>query len=189
MQNKNLFLTCFLILFLSGTYISKACTNILVSKGASKDGISVMISYTADAGGFMEPLYYKESQDWDATDSVEMYEWDTGKYLGKIKQVAHTYRVIGNMNENQVAIGETTFGGRDELAEPNGVMDYGSLIYIALQRSKTAREAIKIITDLANEYGYASSGESMSISDPNEVWIMEIIGKGTKEKGVVWGAR
>lgn len=189
MQNKNLFLTCFLILFLSGTYISKACTNILVSKGASKDGISVMISYTADAGGFMEPLYFKDSKDWDATDSLEIYEWDSGKYLGKIKQVSHTYRVIGNMNENQVAIGETTFGGRDELAEPNGVMDYGSLIYIALQRSKTAREAIKIITDLANEYGYASSGESMSISDPNEVWIMEIIGKGTKEKGVVWVAR
>jgi len=171
-----------------GYHFSKACTNILVSKGASVDG-SVMITYNADAGGFMEPLYYAEAKDWDAKDSLEVYEWDTGKFLGKIKQVAHTYRVVGNMNEFQVAIGETTFGGREELEKPNGVLDYGSLMYIALQRSKTAKEAIQVMTELVKEYGYASSGESMSVSDANEVWIFEIIGKGEKEKGAVWAAR
>jgi dipeptidase len=166
-----------------------ACTNILVSKGASADG-SVMITYNADAGGFMEPLYWMEAQDWGDNDSLEVYEWDTGKFLGKIKQVKHTYKVIGNMNENQVALGETTFGGREELYEtPNGIIDYGSMMYIALQRAKTAREAIKIMTDLVAEYGYASEGESISVSDPNEAWIFEIIGKGTKEKGAVWVAR
>jgi len=178
----------FVVIVLSGFNFSKACTNILVSKGASADG-SVMISYNADAGGFMEPLYYMDAKDWGAKDSLEIYEWDTGKFLGKIKQVAHTYKVIGNMNENQVAVGETTFGGRDELQKPNGIIDYGSMMYIALQRSKTAKEAILIMTDLVKEYGYASEGESISVSDPNEAWIFEIIGKGSKEKGAVWVAR
>jgi dipeptidase len=133
---------------------------------------------------------------------LDVYEWDTGKFMGKIKQAAQTYNVVGNMNEHQVAIGETTFGGREELLDTAAIMDYGSLIYIALQRSKTAREAIQVITSLMAEYGYASSGESFSISDPNEVWIMEMVAKGkpviTKDKkghisvkynkGAVWVA-
>ena len=120
---------------------------------------------------------------------LDVYEWDTGKYLGQIKQVTHTYSVVGNMNEYQVAIGETTYGGRSELRDTNGIMDYGSLMYIALQRAKTAREAIKVIAELMDEYGYYSSGESFSISDPNEVWIMEMIGKGEGNRGAVWVAR
>lgn len=186
-MKKNIFILTF-VFWAAGIYYTSACTNILVSKGASVDG-SVMVSYNADAGGFMEALYWQEAKDWAATDSLEIYEWDTGKYLGKIKQVAHTYKVIGNMNEHQVAIGETTFGGREELVDPKGIMDYGSLIYIALQRSKTAKEAIKVMVDLANEYGYASDGESFSVADANEVWIFEIVGKGPNDKGIVWAAR
>jgi dipeptidase len=179
----------FLILAASGIQFSKACTNILVSKGASKDG-SVMISYNADAGAFMEPLYWSEAADYKAGDSLAIYEWDTGKYMGKIKQVSHTYKVVGNMNENQVAIGETTNGGRLILQSANGIMDYGSMIYIALQRAKTAKDAIKIMTDLANEYGYGSAeGETFSVSDPNEAWILEVVSKGAKEKGIIWVAR
>ena len=120
---------------------------------------------------------------------LDVYEWDTGKYLGKIKQAAETYNVVGNVNEYQVAIGETTYGGRKGLSDSTGIMDYGSLIYIALQRSKSAREAIKIMTDLVAEYGYYSSGESFSIADQNEVWILEMIGKGVGNKGAVWVAR
>lgn len=187
-MKKISFTSLLLLFFLFGGSTLYACTNILVSKGASADG-SVMVTYNADAGGFMEPLYWAEAQDWADGDSVEIYEWDTGKYLGKIKQVKHTYKVIGNMNEHQVAIGETTFGGREDLSTPNGIIDYGSMIYIALQRSKTAREAIEVMTKLVEEYGYASEGESLSVSDPNEVWIFEIIGKGSKEKGAVWVAR
>jgi len=178
-----------LILAISGIQYSRACTNILVSKGASKDG-SVMISYNADAGGFMEPLYWSEAADYKAGDSLAIYEWDTGKYMGKIKQVAHTYKVVGNMNEYQVAIGETTNGGRTILQSANGIMDYGSMIYIALQRAKTAKEAIKVMTDLANEYGYGSAeGETFSVSDANEAWILEVVSKGAKEKGIIWVAR
>ncbi len=165
-----------------------SCTNYLISKGASADG-STMISYNADAGGFMEPLNFMPAADYPEGDSLEIYEWDTGKFLGKIKQVRHTYAVVGNMNEWQVSIGETTFGGRKECRDPNGIIDYGSLMYLALQRAKTAREAIKVMTDLVAEYGYYSSGESFSIADPNEVWIMEMLGKGGKEKGAVWVAR
>ena len=177
----------FLFIHLTGSTVF-ACTNILVSKGASVDG-SVMISYNADAGGFMEPLYWMDAQDWGDKDSLEVYEWDTGKFLGKIKQVSHTYKVIGNMNEYQVAIGETTFGGREELLAPKGIIDYGSMMYIALQRAKTAREAIEVMTKLVEEYGYASEGESISVSDPNEAWIFEIIGKAGNEKGAIWVAR
>jgi dipeptidase len=119
---------------------------------------------------------------------LDIYEWDTGKYLGKIKQAEKTYSVIGNMNEHQLAIAETTFGGRPELVDTTGIMDYGSLIYVTLQRAKTAREAIKIMSELVTEYGYYSSGESFSIADPNEVWIMEMIGKGSRNKGAVWVA-
>lgn len=163
------------------------CTNILVTKGASLDG-SVMISYNADAGGFMEPIYFAPARDWNENDSIEIFDWDSHKYLGRIKQVFHTYQVIGLINEYQVSIGETTFGGREELRDTFGILDYGSLMQIALQRAKTAREAIEVMTSLVAEYGYYSSGESFSIADPNEAWIMEMIGKGPGNKGAVWVA-
>lgn len=166
---------------------SSSCTNILVTKGASLDG-SVMIAYNADAGGFMEPLYFSPARDWSDNDSIEIYDWDSHKYLGKIKQVSHTYQVIGLINEYQVSIGETTFGGREELRDTLGIIDYGSLMQLALQRAKTAREAIKVMTSLVAEYGYYSSGESFSIADPNEVWIMDMIGKGPGSRGAVWVA-
>lgn len=164
-----------------------ACTNFIVTKGASADG-STMITYNADAGGFMEPLVYMPAAKYGPEDLLEVYDWDSGKYLGKIKQVAETYLVIGNINEYQVSIGETTFTGREELRDTTAIIDYGSLIRIALQRSKTAREAIKIMDALVTEYGYYSTGESFSVADPNEVWIFEIIGKGGKEKGANWVA-
>ena len=165
-----------------------ACTNFLITKGASADG-STMITYAADSHVLFGELYYWPATDYPEGSWLDIYEWDTGKYLGKIKQAAHTYNVVGNMNEFQLAIGETTYGGRSELRNPEGIIDYGSLMYIALQRSKTAREAIKVMTDLVAEYGYYSSGESFSISDPNEVWILEMIGKGKENKGAVWVAR
>lgn len=167
---------------------ANACTNYLITKGASTDG-STMISYAADSHVLFGELYHWPAAIWADDAMLDVYEWDTGKYLGAIKQAKQTYNVVGNMNEFQVAIGETTYGGRSDLRDPNGVMDYGSLIYIALQRSKSAREAIKTIADLMEEYGYYSSGESFSIADANEVWIMELISKGTKEKGAVWVAR
>lgn len=167
---------------------ANACTNYLITKGASTDG-STMISYAADSHVLFGELYHWPAATWADDAMLDVYEWDTGKYLGAIKQAKQTYNVVGNMNEFQVAIGETTYGGRSDLRDPNGVMDYGSLIYIALQRSKSAREAIKTIADLMEEYGYYSSGESFSIADANEVWIMELISKGTKEKGAVWVAR
>jgi dipeptidase len=148
-----------------------------------------MITYAADSHVLYGELYYTPAADHMPGSMLDIYEWDTGKYLGKIKQVPHTYSVVGNMNEHQVAIGETTYGGRKELKDPRAIMDYGSLMYIALQRAKTAREAIKVIADLMDEYGYYSSGESLSISDPNEVWIMEMISRGPKKKGAVWVAR
>lgn len=180
-------LFAFLLISLAGTFESSACTNLLVSKGASKDG-STMISYSADAGGFMEPLFYLQAAKHKPGTMVDIYEWDSGKFLGQIKQVAETYQVVGNINEFQVSIGETTFGGREELIDTNAIIDYGSLMYLALQRAKTAREAIKIMTDLVAEYGYYSSGESFSIADPNEVWILEMISKGPHQKGAVWAA-
>lgn len=180
-----------------------ACTNYLVTKKASVDG-STMITYAADSHALYGELYFWAAMDWSEGAMLKVYEWDTGKYLGEIAQVRHTYRVIGNMNENQVSIGETTYGGREGLVDTTGLVDYGSLIYIALQRSKSAREAIKVMTQLVEEYGYYSSGESFSIADANEVWILELIGKGTemvtkgkgkkavtynKNKGAVWVAR
>jgi len=164
------------------------CTNFLITKGASADG-STMITYAADSHVLYGELYYWPSKDYKQGDSLEIYEWDTGKFLGKIRQVKHTYKVVGNMNENQVAIGETTFTGREGLQDTLGIIDYGSLMYIALQRARTAREAITIMTDLVTEYGYYSTGESFSISDPDEVWIMDMIGKGVGNKGAVWVAR
>ncbi|MFZ2493200.1 MAG: C69 family dipeptidase [Thermoanaerobaculia bacterium] len=165
-----------------------ACTNILVTKGASADG-STMITYAADSHALYGELYFTPARHHAPGAMRDIVEWDTGKFLGRIPQPAQTYSVVGNMNEHQLAIGETTYGGRKELAGPSGIIDYGSLMYIALERAKTAREAIKVIGQLLDEFGYASSGESFSISDPNEVWFMEMIGKGKDQKGAVWVAR
>lgn len=167
---------------------SQACTNFLVTRGASADG-STMITYAADSHNLYGELYHWPAAKWPAGSMLDVYEWDTGKYLGKIEQIAETYSVIGNMNEHQLAIAETTFGGRSELGEQAGaIMDYGSLIYVTLQRAKNAREAIQVMTSLVEKYGYYSSGESFSIADPNDVWILEMIGKGNGEKGAVWVA-
>ncbi len=166
---------------------ARGCTNVIVTKGASADG-SCMVSYAADSHVLYGELYFKPEKDWKLGDKLRVYDWDSGQYLGLIDQVEHTYKTIGNMNEHQLIIAETTFGGRAELADPNGIMDYGSLIYITLQRAKTAREAIKVMTDLTKQYGYFSEGETFSIIDKNEAWIMEMVGKGKKEKGSVWVA-
>jgi len=176
-----------LTVLIFSSHNSNSCTNILVSKGASADG-SVMITYNADAGGFMEPIYFAPRTKWNEGDKVDIYDWDTQKYLGKIAQVSETYHVIGHINEYQVSLAETTYGGREELRDTLGLIDYGSLMQLALQRAKTAREAITIMTDLISEYGYYSSGESFSIADKNEAWIMDLIGKGPGSKGAVWVA-
>ncbi len=180
-----LFLSIIAVIFIQ--FSSVACTNFIVSKGASADG-STMITYTADSFWMYGELYHYPAAKYPAGTWRDIHEWDTGKFLGKIIEASETYNVVGNMNEHQVVIGETTFGGRGELVNNEGIIDYGSLIYIALQRSKTAREAIKIMTDLVAEYGYYSSGESFSIGDANEVWIMEMVGKGAGNKGAVWVA-
>ena len=164
-----------------------ACTNLIVGKNASTDG-STIVSYSADSYGLFGELYHYPAGMHKKGTLIDIHEWDTGKYLGQIEQARQTYNVIGNMNEFQLTIGETTFGGRPELADSTGIIDYGSLIYLALQRSRTAREAIKVMTDLVQEYGYYSSGESFTIADPNEVWIMEMIGKGPGVRGAVWVA-
>lgn len=143
----------------------EACTNFIITRGASTDS-SVMVTYAADSHQLYGALYYRPARDYRPGETLKIYEWDTGRYLGEIPQVAHTYQTVGNMNEHQLIIGETTYGGRPELEDSTGIMDYGSLIYITLQRAKTAREAIDVIVDLANTYGYASSGESFSIADP-----------------------
>ena len=163
-----------------------ACTNFLVGKEASADG-STIVSYAADSYGMFGFLHFAPAQDWPEGAMREVKDWDTGRPQGQIPQVAHTYTVVGNMNENQVTIGETTWGGREVLWDTVGV-DYGSLIYIALERSKTAREAIEWFITLVNEYGYASEGESFSFGDPNEIWIMDLIGKGPGKKGANWVA-
>lgn len=164
-----------------------ACTNFIVGKKASADG-SVIVSYSADSYGMFGWLYHYPAATYPDGAMRDIHDWDTGKYLGQIKEAKQTYNVVGNMNEFQVTIAETTFGGRPELVDTTGIMDYGSLIYVALQRSRTAKEAIKVMTDLVKEYGYYSSGESFSIADPNEAWIMEMIGKGPGIKGAVWVA-
>lgn len=164
-----------------------ACTNFIVGKNASSDG-SVMVSYSADSYGMFGFLCHYPAAVYPSGAMRDIYEWDTGKFLGQIKEAKQTYNVIGNINEFQVTIGETTFGGRPELVDTTGVMDYGSLIYVALQRSRSAKEAIKVMTDLVKEYGYYSSGESFSVADPNEAWILEMIGKGPGVRGAVWVA-
>lgn len=176
------------------TSAAMACTNFLVTKGASTDG-STFISYAADSHTLYGELYYRKAATYSAGTMFTVYDWDSGKKLGEIPQVAKTYSVVGNMNECQLAIGETTYGGLEDLYKPNGIIDYGSLIYLTLQRASNAREAIKTMAELLATYGYASEGESFSIADPNEVWVMDLIGKGEKinnkkwTKGAVWVAR
>ncbi len=182
---KKIFLTATLLLL--ATFLALPCTNLLVGKKASTDG-STIISYSADSYNLYGELYHWPAKQYRPGEKLKIYEWDTGKYLGEIPQALQTYNVIGNMNEHQLAIAETTFGGRRELSDSTGIMDYGSLIYVTLQRAKNAREAIKVMTDLVAAHGYYSSGESFSIADPNEVWIMEMIGKGPGNKGAVWVA-
>lgn len=199
-MSRNLQLLVALLLAGQGIF---ACTNFLITKGATTDG-SCMITYAADSHSLYGELYYMPAKDYPAGTMLDVYEWDTGKYLGKISQVPHTFSVVGNMNENQVSIGETTYGGRGELIDTTAILDYGNLIYITLQRAKNAREAIKIMAELVAEYGYFSSGESFSVSDANEVWIFEMISKGpdyvpvkdknnkaakkVESKGAVWVA-
>jgi dipeptidase len=177
------------ILVLGGLASQKAnpCTNFLVTRGASVNG-ATMITYAADSHVLYGELYYRPAKDYPEGTMVKIYEWDTGKLLGEIPQVTHTYSVVGNINEHQLAIGETTYGGRPELVDTTGIIDYGSLMYLTMQRAKTAREAIQTMADLVDKYGYCSSGESFSIADKNEVWIMELIGKGPGNKGAVWVA-
>ncbi|MBK8572931.1 MAG: C69 family dipeptidase [Holophagaceae bacterium] len=165
----------------------EACTNLLVTKGASKDG-STMITYSADSHTLYGELYFKQGGRHQPGAFRDIVEWDTGKPLGRIPEAPVTYTRVGNMNEHQLAIAETTFGGRKELQGPSGIVDYGSLIYIALERAKTAREAIQVMTSLVETYGYASTGESFSIADPNEVWILEMIGRGKGQTGALWVA-
>ena len=184
MIKKLIFTSAFLLALHTGF----ACTNFLVGKGATLDG-STLISYNADSYFLFGALYHYPAATYPEGSKLDVHDWDSGKFLGKIKQVEKTYSVIGNINEHQVSIGETTFGGRPELVDTTAIMDYGSLIYIGLQRSKTAREAIKVMTDLVAEYGYYSEGESFSIADPNEVWILEMVGKGANNKGAVWVAQ
>ena len=178
----------FVSLFLLSWTVAFSCTNFLAGKNATVDG-STLISYSADSYFLYGALYHYPAATYPEGAMLDVTEWDTGKYLGKIKQVAQTYSVIGNMNEHQLSIAETTFGGREELVDTTGIIDYGSLMYITLQRARNAREAIGVMTDLVAEYGYYSSGESFSIADPNEVWILEMIGKGPKNKGAVWVAQ
>lgn len=185
MKKKGLLVACCALL-LSGVE-AIACTGLLVGKKASIDG-SVMISYAADSHGLYGEMYHWPAAAWPKGATLDVVEWDTGKPLGTIAQVERTYNVVGNMNEHQLAITESTFGGRRELRDTAGIMDYGSLIYITLQRAKTAREAIKVMTDLVAEYGYYSGGETFSIADKHEAWVMEMVGKGPGRKGAIWVA-
>lgn len=164
------------------------CTSLIAGKKATADG-SVLVTYAADSHTLYGELYHTPAADHAPGSMRKVYEWDTGKYLGEIPQVAHTYSTVGNTNEHGLTIAESTWGGRPELNDTTGIIDYGSLIYITLERAKTAREALDVMTSLVKDYGYHSSGESFTIADPNEAWVMELIGKGGKEKGAVWVAR
>ena len=166
---------------------AEACSNFIVGKKASVDG-SVMCSYSADDYGMFQYLCHYPAAKHAKGEMRKIFDWDSNKYHGEIPEAAETYNVIGNINEWQVTIGETTYGGREEMVDSTGIMDYGSLIYVALQRSKSAREAIKVMTTLANTYGYNSEGETFTICDPKEAWIMEMMGKGVGSKGAVWVA-
>jgi dipeptidase len=197
---RRFFLLVALTLCAALTARVSACTNFIVTKGASSAG-SCFVTYAADSHTLYGELYYFAAADHPAGSFRDIIEWDSGKRLGQIPEVAHTYAVVGNMNEHQLVIGETTYGGRAELWKTPGLIDYGSLIYITLQRAKNAREAIKVLSELLDAYGYCSEGESFSIADPNEAWIFELIGKGEEMKdakgktlkgwsnGAVWVAR
>ncbi len=189
MRNHKLTVTLFALLVNLGLMPSpvSACSSLLVSRGASTDG-SVMTSWTYDVAGFALPLPYYKGGVHQQGDSLEVFSFREGVFLGRIAQAPRTYKVVGNMNEHQVSIGETTFGGRSELGGGNGFLDYGNLIWITLQRATSAIEAIKILTGLANTYGYSDSGETLFFADKNEVWIMDFIGKGKHGKGAVWVA-
>lgn len=165
-----------------------ACSNVIITPGASSDGSS-MVSYAADSHCLYGDLRFRPARKYKAGDLMEIVEWDTYRRLGCITVAESTYQTAGNQNQHQLTIAETTWGGRLELMDPAGIMDYGSLIYVTLQRAKTAREAIQTIADLANEYGYPSEGETFSIADSQEAWIMDLIGKGPDNKGIVWVAR
>lgn len=182
--------TRFILLSLSLLVASRmaACTNFIVGKKASTDG-SVMVTYNADDYGMFQSLCLYPAAHHAKGEMLKIYDWDTGEYHGEIPQVAYTYHVIGNINEHQLSIAETTYGGREEMVDTTGIIDYGSLIYIALQRARTAREAIGVMTSLVEKYGYCSEGETFSICDPNEAWIMEMMGTGAGSKGVVWVAQ
>lgn len=164
-----------------------ACTSLLAGKAATADG-STMITYNADSYVLYGELYMQPAADYPAGTMVDVYEWDTQKYLGQIEQVEHTYATVSNMNEHQLAIAESTWSSRPELLDTTAIVDYGSLIYLTLQRARTAREAIEVMTGLVERYGYRSTGESFSIADPNEIWVLEMVSKGMKEKGAVWVA-
>ncbi|MDP3915181.1 MAG: C69 family dipeptidase [Bacteroidota bacterium] len=186
---NRIFLFSMMLVLATGISSVFACTNLIVTKGASADG-SVMITYAADSHTRYGAIAFYPAADHQPGDLCEIFHYENGRLLGTIPEVAHTYSVVQFMNENQVAIGETTWGGLDSLSkQPGAILDYGSLMRIGLQRSKTAREMIKVITELVTQYGYATSGESFSISDASEAWIMELIGKGKYEKGAVWVAR
>ena len=182
---KNFILSA--ILFAAFIIHSSACTNLIVGKAASVDG-SVIVSYNADSYGMYGNLYRHVGGLHKKGEMRKIYEWDTNKYLGEIPQAERTYNVVGQMNENQVSICETTFGGNEDLVDPSGIIDYGSLIYIALERSTSARNAIQIMGNLTAQYGYCSEGETFTIADKNEVWVMEMMGKGPGGHGAVWVA-
>ena len=176
-----------LVAVLFATVHSFACTNVIVTKGASSDG-SVMVTYAADSHQLYGALYFKPAAKWKEDAVLKVYNWDSGEYMGEIPQIAATYQTVGNMNQHQLIITETTFGGREQTWGGGGVMDYGSLIFITLQRARTAREAIEVMDELTQKYGYPSEGESFSIADKYEAWIMEMVGKGDGS-GSVWVAR
>lgn len=172
---------------LNAVTAAMACTSLIAGKKATADG-SVIVTYNADAYVLYGELYHTEAADHKKGEMLKVYEWDTNEYRGEIEQVEHTYATVGNINEHQLCIVESTWDNRKELQDTTAIIDYGSLIYITLQRARTAREAIGVMTSLVEKYGYYSGGESFTIADPNEVWIMEMVSKGMKEKGVVWVA-
>lgn len=172
---------------LNAVTAAMACTSLIAGKKATADG-SVIVTYNADAYVLYGELYHTEAADHKKGEMLKVYEWDTNEYRGEIEQVEHTYATVGNINEHQLCIVESTWDNRKELQDTTAIIDYGSLIYITLQRARTAREAIGVMTSLVEKYGYYSGGESFTIADPNEVWIMEMVSKGMKEKGAVWVA-
>ena len=185
MKRLSALLAC-LLLLVTARPAADACTNVIITKGASADG-SCMVTYAADSHQLYGELYFHPAANWPVGSKLDVYDWDSGYYRGKIAQVPHTFQTVGNMNEHQLIIMETTFGGREGLDNKDGIIDYGSLIYITLQRARTAREAIRTIDELVQTYGYCSEGETFSIVDKDECWIFEIVGKG-EQKGAVWVA-